>query len=144
MFLLTRVYHERSCALYIKLSIKLSQLLLTMMDIEKLDKTKRIVRDGQEDEPAEVTANMELEQQQLKQVVQKLLQPCVLNLRTSLQEKKYTMKYYKYLHCALMPLSCRFKREVWEPISKQLSHIALFWYITLATYYCNCNCNCNI
>ena len=60
-----------------------------MMDIEKLDKTKRIVQDGQEDASAEVTANVELEKQQLKQVVQKLLQPCVLNLRTSLQEKMY-------------------------------------------------------
>ena len=62
------------------------------MDIEKLDKAKRIVHDGQEDEPAEVTASMELERLHLKQVVQKLLQPCVLNLRTSLQEKKYAMK----------------------------------------------------
>ena len=60
-----------------------------MMDIEKLDKTKRTLQDGQEDAPAEVTANMELEKQQLKQVVQKLLQPCVLNLRTSLQERRY-------------------------------------------------------
>ena len=60
-----------------------------MMDIEKLDKTKRIVQDGREDGPTEVTTNMEVESQQLKQVVQKLLQPCVLNLRTSLQEKRY-------------------------------------------------------
>ena len=27
-----------------------------------------------------------------------------------------------------MCLLCRFKRETWDPLSKQLSHIALFWY----------------
>lgn len=80
--------HAHTNILY-SYSVKLFQLLLTMMDIEKLDKAKRTVQDGQEDGPAEVTTNMELEKQQLKQVVQKLLQPCVLNLRTSLQEKRY-------------------------------------------------------
>jgi len=64
-----------------------------MMDIESPDKIKRIVRDGQEEDPAEVVANKEAEQRQFKQVVGKLLQPCVLKLRTSLQEKKYIMKH---------------------------------------------------
>ena len=65
-----------------------------MVDIEKVDKTKRVVQDGQEDGLPEATANTEVEQEYLKQVIQKLLQPCVLNLRTSLQEKRYTKKNY--------------------------------------------------
>ena len=63
-----------------------------MIDIEKLDKTKRVVQDVQEEAQAEVTANMEVEHKQLQQVVLKLLQPCILNLRTSLQEKRHIMK----------------------------------------------------
>lgn len=65
-----------------------------MMDIENRDKAKRIAQDGQGEESTEVTANMEVEQRQLKQVVQKLLQPCVLKLRTSLQENKYVLKHW--------------------------------------------------
>lgn len=63
-----------------------------MVDIEKVDKTKRAVQCVQEEEPPEATTNTEAEQEKLKQVIQKLLQPCVLNLRTSLQEKRYTYK----------------------------------------------------
>ena len=59
-----------------------------MIDIEKYDKAKRVVVDGQEEDPAAVIANMEAEQRQFEQIVGKLLQPCVLNLRTNLQEKK--------------------------------------------------------
>ena len=65
-----------------------------MLDIEKVDKTKRVVQDGQEDGLPEATTNTKAEQEHLKQVIQKLLQPCVLNLRTSLQEKRYIKKNY--------------------------------------------------
>ena len=67
-----------------------------MVDIEKVDKTKRIVQGAQEEELPEATTNTEAEQEQLKQVIQKLLHPCVLNLRTSLQEKRYTKKQLFY------------------------------------------------
>ncbi|XP_065897600.1 uncharacterized protein [Dysidea avara] len=88
----------------------LCELLLTMMDVESPDKSKRtITHEGlvYEGESTEVTANKEDEQKKVKEVVGKLLTPCVLTLRTSLQEKK-------------------FKKEIWESLSKQVSQIALF------------------
>jgi len=74
------------------------QLLLTMMDVENPDKPKRtITHEGhvnQEEESTEVTANKEAEQKQIKEVVGKLLTPCVLTLRTSLQDRKYVSIYW--------------------------------------------------
>ena len=69
------------------------QLLLTMMDLESPDKSKRtITHEGhlnEEEEATGVTANKEAEQKQVKEVVGKLLTPCVLTLRTSLQDKRF-------------------------------------------------------
>ena len=64
------------------------------MDVESPDKSKRtITHEGlvYEGESTEVTANKEDEQKKVKEVVGKLLTPCVLTLRTSLQEKKYVL-----------------------------------------------------
>lgn len=68
------------------------------MDVESPDKPKRtIIHEGhlnEEEETTEVTANKEAEQKQVKDVVGKLLTPCVLTLRTSLQDKKYVLIYW--------------------------------------------------
>ena len=67
-----------------------------MIDVESPAKSKRtITHEGlarEEEEPSEMAANKEAEQKQVKQVVRKLLTPCVVKLRTSLQEKKYVLE----------------------------------------------------
>ena len=112
------------------------QILLTLMELEKPSKVDRELSSVQDEGQEEEVKSWKRKEEETVLVVGRLTEPCLERLITVLIQGRYIL----YTFCTYLPYLlnqlyiiklylCRFKKQEWEEIARELSRIALFRYM---------------